>query len=61
MKTFEIWDQASNSNLGNAVHILEADRFNHSDGVYFFFNEENYLIHAIVSTPGMLVRTAKGR
>jgi hypothetical protein len=59
MKTFEIWDQSSTTALGKPTHILQADKIEYTDGVYLFKDETMEILHAIVATPGMLVRTPK--
>jgi hypothetical protein len=62
MKSFEVWINPSNGNVTNKpTHILEADKFSFGNGICFFYNQANDVLHAIVATPGMLIRTSKER
>lgn len=60
MRKFEIWTDKSNSGPGfQPDHILEADSFYFTNGVYYFVDRENTVLHSIMASPGMLVREVK--
>lgn len=59
LKTFEIWDEKSIGLTAKASHVVQADHFTFSSGVFFFSDSDNHVLHAIVATTGMLVRTVK--
>jgi hypothetical protein len=61
MKSFEVWTDPSNSNVTKPIHVLEADKLNFSNGVYYFYSAASDILHLIIATPGMLVRTSKDR
>jgi hypothetical protein len=56
MSKFEIWNQSSTDRTLAPVHILEADYFGLESGVYIFFNFKGQKLHAIVASPGIMVK-----
>ncbi len=58
MKTFEIWVHPTFDTTLKPQHVVQADAFFYRDGAYWFVTEKGTNVHAIVATPGMLVRTA---
>jgi len=61
MAKFEIWNTSSLDPHYKPVHIVEADNFEVTQGVYVFLNSIGEKLHAIVASPGMLIRKSDGK
>ena len=62
MKKFEIWEQKSHGfDETMASHVVEAEKVLFENGAYVFRDTDNRILHAIVTAPGMFVRTVESR
>ena len=57
---YEIWSNSSFQTTRHADHVVEADNFDVVQGVYLFYNAIGQRLHAIVASPGVLVKKADG-
>lgn len=59
MKTFEVWNIGSNGrDKEQALHIMKAAKLHLREGHYLLMDEDGMILHAIQTSPNLLIRTA---